>query len=206
MFKTSVRTLGPVLMLAATACAHYQTVTVPPQIDLIHFGTIGIVDFPSHSAGPGLSSFTTQRLVQQVTQAQPGVRLLTLGPLQQALASVESSTLDPNAVKALCAKFGVHAILAGTLEFQKQTSVGLSLNSFGVSADVNGSLSATLYDASGAIVWTQSEADRDRQAGLSIEPGALGVETNDNAFTRLASRLAFRVTDAFRPHWVQQRI
>ncbi len=207
MSKTPTRAIAAVLMLAAAGCAHYQSVLVPPEFDLTHFGLIGIIDFPSHSAGPGLSSFTTQRFLQQVTQAQPGVRLLALGSLSQALASVGYSSLDPNAVKALCAKFGVQALFTGTLELQKQTSVGLSMGSFGVSADVNGSLSVTLYDAqSGAILWTQSAADRERQGGLSIEPGAVGIEANDNAYTRMAGRMSFRVTDSFRSRWVQQRI
>ncbi|MHB1847148.1 MAG: hypothetical protein ACYCWW_20175 [Deltaproteobacteria bacterium] len=207
MSKTSMLAVAMALMSAATGCAHYQTVRVPPEFDLTHVGLVGIIDFPSQSAGPGLSSFTTQRFMQQVTQAQPGVRLLPLGPLPQALASVGCSQLDPNTVKALGARFGVQAIFAGTLEIQKQTAVGISLGSFGVSANVNGSLNATLYDArSGAILWTRGATDREQQAGLSVDPGSLGVEANDNAYTRLGSRMSFRVTDSFRSHWVQQQI
>ncbi len=207
MSNTSMRAIAAGFLLAATGCAHYQAVMVPPEFDLAHLGLIGIVDFPSRSAGPGLSSFTTQRFLQHVTQAQPGVRLLPLGPLPQALASVGYGNLDPNAVKALGARFGVQALFTGTLELQRHTSVGLSMGSFGVSADVDGSLSVTLYDArSGAILWTQSAADRERQAGLSVEPGAVGVEASDNAYTRMAGRMSFRVTDSFRSHWVQQRI
>jgi hypothetical protein len=207
MLKNAVRSVVPILFLAATSCAHYQIVTVPPEVDLARFGTIGIIDFASHSSGPGLSAFATQKFLQQVTQAQPGVRLLPLGTLSEALASVGHSNLDSSAVKALATKFGVQAIIAGNLEFQKQTSVGLSMSSFGVSADVNGTLGATLYDAlSGAILWTRTEAGRQHQAGMSVEPGAVGIEATDNAYTRMVQEMSFHITDPFRPHSVEQRI
>ena len=199
------------MALSAAGCAHYRQVQVPPEIDLTRFEAVGMIRFSSVSAPPGgLPGYATQRFIQQLTEGQPGIRVLELGSLEEALASVGKSRLDPDAIRALGAKANVQALFVGSLDVtQPQTSVNLFRGGLGVSANVTATLSATLYDtAQGATVWTRSATQRDTAGGGGIGGGTLEIEAGgqDTAYARSVGRAAFLISDAFRAHWVTERV
>jgi hypothetical protein len=199
----------PSLLLTASSCAHYQDVPVPPQVDLTRYPALGLVRFASNS-GRAYEAYATQKFLQHVTQAQQ-VRIVDLGTVEQALAGVGMSQFDAAAMRAIGAKYGVQAVFNGTLEFTGASpSVSLSsLGSLGIRAEVQGTLTTTLYETqAGAILWTDTAADRGSAGGISLEPGAVGVDFSnvDNAYTRMIGRMSFQVTDSFRSHWVRQRV
>jgi hypothetical protein len=197
------------LLLTASSCAHYQDVAVPPQVDLGRYPALGLIRFSSTS-GRAYEGYATQKFLQHVTQAQQ-VRIVDLGTVEQALAGVGMRQLDAAAVRAIGAKNGVQAVFAGSVDFTNPSaSVSLSsLGSLGVRAEVQGTLTATLYDTqAGAVLWTDTAADHASAGGVSLDPGSVGVDVSnmDNAYTRMIGHMTFHVTDPFRTHSVRQRV
>jgi hypothetical protein len=171
-----------------------------------------VIQFSSSSGQNDLARFATQRFVQELTEAQPGVRVLDLGTVDDVLVSVGKRRLDPEAIRALGASANVQAIFSGTLEVTTpRTSVSFSPLALGAGfrQDVTSTLTATLYDASqGATVWTRSGSNHDTASGASIGGGTVSVNAGgeENAYARMVRRSAFAITDAFRSHWVTQRV
>jgi hypothetical protein len=199
----------PLLLVLASSCAHYQDVPVPPQVDLTRYPAVGLIRFASNS-GRAYDAYATQKFLQHVTQAQQ-VRIIDLGTVEQALAGVGMPQFDAAAMRAIGAKYGVQAVFNGTVEFTG-ASPSVSLSSFGslgVHAEVQGTLTATLYETqAGAILWTDTSADRASAGGITLDPGSVGVDVSnvDNAYTRMIGRMSFHVTDSFRTHLVRQRV
>lgn len=145
--------------LALLACSRTVTVKVPPRVDLKGFATIGVVDFAARPPGE-LAGEATQRLLGQLQAAQPGARFLELGSREQVLREVGRSELDYRAVRAIGERYGVAAVLSGSVEVSEpRPDLALSPNLASVSAQakIDGKMSAKLWEsASGATVWTNS--------------------------------------------------
>ena len=201
-----------VLVVAGCSHTHMEQVTIPPQVDLTHYQAVALIDFSSQENRGQLPAYATHQFLQRILEAQPGARIMQLGNLQQALASVGKAQLDADAIRALGQKSGAQAIFAGTLELtdaKPTVSVANFARNVGVSADVNANLASTLYDTSnGTIVWTSSAAAHDSAGGVSLSGGdvGVGVEGTDNAYTRMIKKTTFRIADPFRAHVVNQRV
>lgn len=188
-----------------------QKVLQPPMYDLMHYQAIGLIQFGTHSPHPELPGFTTQQFLTNLQQAQPGVRVVELGPAQQVLSAVGKSQLDPDAVKAIAAKYNVQAVFAGeveTTEAKPKVNVSSFLTSgqVDVAADVTSRVSAKLIDtASGATIWTNAMNDKGRAGEVSVNTGggvdASGQDTND-IYARMVHESVYSLTDPFRSHWV----
>ncbi len=65
------------VVLAAMACAGStsQRVLVPPQLDLVPYGSVGVVTFTVENGKGGLSAFVTQRFEEYVLAAQKGIEV-----------------------------------------------------------------------------------------------------------------------------------
>ena len=212
--RSSFPRLAALALLAGVGCSHthLERVTVPPQVDLTHYQAVALIDFSSPANRGNLPSYATQQFLQRILEAQPNARIMQLGTLQQALASVGKSQLDADAIRAIGQKNGAQAVFAGTLELtdaKPTVSVANFARNVGVSADVNANLGATLYDAgNGTIVWTSSAAAHDSAGGVSLNGGdvGVGVEGTDNAYTRMIQKTTFTISDPFRAHVVKQRV
>jgi hypothetical protein len=201
-----------VLLLPLLAsCAHYQNVPVPPRVDVLHYGAVGVIQFSSAGPRQGLLPHATRRFLEQVMRAQPGVRVVELGTVQQALARVGRQQLDGEAIRALATQSQLQAIFAGGLELtdaKPSVSVADFARNVSLSADVTATLSVTLFEASGALVWTDSIAQRDSAGGVSLAGGSVGVgvDGEDHAYQRLVDSEVFSITEPFRGHWIRQRV
>ena len=60
------------------ACAHTEKVLIPPRVDLKTYKAIGVINFSS-TAKRNLEEYVTQKYIQTVQSAQPGVRFMELG-------------------------------------------------------------------------------------------------------------------------------
>jgi len=163
------------LMLAAVmtllACTRTVTVTVPPRVDLKAFASIGVIDFIAQPSGE-LSGEATQKFLGNLQAAQPGARFLELGSRAQVLREVGRSELDYQAVRAIGERYGVAAVLSGSVELSEpRPDIALSpgLTSVTAQAKVDGKMSAKLWEsASGATVWTNSSWGSWPLGGVSI--------------------------------------
>ena len=194
--------------LLLAACSSSRLVPVPPRVDLTELGTIGMVEFRAPSDGAELSRQANRQFLTEIQAAQPGVPVLELGDETRVLASVGAPELDPETVRAIGEKHRVDVLLFGVLETQHvkpRLSVGGGLESLRADAEIEGTLTAKMYDTrTGATLWTCAASDKRTIAGLSVSSGGLsggGTADVDGARSDLFHALIVKATDDFRPGW-----
>ncbi len=164
-------------LLAATACRS-ERVLMPPQVDLSGYGTIGIVEFSSNSKG-NLDTYATQKFLQNVQAAQPGVRALELGSEHKLLRAVNAEELDFMAIRKRGEQFGIDALFVGHLEVtsvKPKVNIGRMLTSMRLEANVSADLTTRLFETkSGATVWTRSARRTAPVASVSLAGNGLGI-------------------------------
>ena len=189
-------------------CATKVTVFVPPRVDLAAYGSIGLIDFSSNRGKADLERYGSQELMKTVQSAQPGTRILELGPERRVLASIEHDEFDFEAIRAIGKRYGVDAVFVGNLDFTEikpKVRISMSLESLSAQAEVEAFLSTRLMEtASGATVWTNSARDRAAVAHfkmLSSRPASFGAGDPNDAQLRLVQGLVVRITQDFRGHY-----
>lgn len=167
----------PILLVAGLfllACTRTVTVTVPPRVALDTLPTIGVIDFAAQPPGE-LAQEATQKYLGNLQAAQPGVRLLELGSRDQVLREVGRTDLDFQAIRAIGARYGVAAVLSGTVELSEprpDLKLSPNLTSVTAQAKIDGKMSAKLWEtASGATVWTNSSWGNWSVGGVNITNG-----------------------------------
>lgn len=202
---TSLLAAG-IAALSLAACSKTVVVAVPPRVDLKEFSTIGVVRFQA-DGGPSAANELTHRFLATIQAAQPGTRLLELGPEAEVLAAVRSSALDLAAVKAVGAQFGVDALLTGRLEASEakpRLSVAPDLKALSAGASVNGSLQARLQETrTGATVWTNGAHGTWNLASLHLNgqgaPWSVHAAQPDGVHEAMLDELVEVATRDFRP-------
>ncbi|MBN1131042.1 MAG: hypothetical protein JXA71_18785 [Chitinispirillaceae bacterium] len=182
-----------------------QKVLVPPKIDLKPFGTLGMVQFETNSKG-NLAEYTSQRVLNVLQGAQPGIPVVEMGTMQNVLASVGRTEFDIEAIKLIAQKYGVGGIITGKLDVEKvkpSLSISSVIQELGVSAYVEASLSAKLLDAqNGATVWSNSAQGREKVASVGLLGGDVFFNAKDpeKAYGSLMKRLISVISDDFWAH------
>ena len=197
-----------IISLVYSGCG--PKVMVPPLIDLAPYDIVGIIEFSSNYEG-NLAPFATQKFMEQIQYAQPGVRILEIGSEKHALESIGHSQLNHDAVQAIGEEYSIDALIIGAMDVDDiKPSVDLStiLTSAEVRADVKASLTVRLYETqSGATIWTSSAQRTETVAHVSILSGgsvSFDASDPDNAYGRLVYNLVEVVTDDFRVHYRRQ--
>ncbi len=195
-----------IALLMLTACAS-EKVLVPARIDLGAYPTVGIVVFSSNTRG-NLEEYATQKFMQTVQAAQPGVRILELGSEERVLAAIEHDALDFEAVRAIGEKWGVQAVFTGHLDVtgvKPRLELATVIKTMSMRADVEASLRARLIEAgSGATVWTRSSSGQAPVAHVRVVargPVDFGASDPEQAYGKLVQRLVSRVSHDFYSHW-----
>jgi hypothetical protein len=179
--RRTARLNSPLLLLATAltlcGCAKTITVTVPPRVDLKAFPTIGLIEFDAQPPGE-LGPDATQMFLGNLQAAQPGVRVLELGSRDKVLHEVGMVDLDPLAIRAIGEKYGVAAVLSGSVELSEvQPGIKLSsdLSALKAEAKIGGKMSGKLWDsANGATIWTNSSWGSWPVARMSLTEGGAG--------------------------------
>lgn len=192
----------------AAGCSHSppaQAVLDPPRVDLARFGTLGIVEFGS-GAQDGFGAAVSREFLAAMQAAQPGTPVLELGDERRVLSSVGASGFDPDAVRALQAKYHVDALVVGALDAQRVApKVAFDTSWLTASAQLEGSLHVRILDGrTGATLWSNLTRAREEVARMDLSTsGVSGVGANppDEARQRLVERLVQRSTDDFWAHW-----
>jgi hypothetical protein len=198
--------LGVVL---ATGCSKRVMVERPPRVDLMSFHMIGIVQFKSDAEGK-LPEFTTRRFVETIQGAQPGVRLLELGSIEEVLEAIGHDELDFNAIKAMKETYGVDAVFLGELvvdDVRPNVDLHSMFSTMSVSADVDASLGVRMFEtAIGSTIWSRSTRRTSSVAHVGLGGGTVDFDAQDpeRAYGTLADALINDVTSDFRVTWVKQ--
>ncbi len=194
-----------VLAVSLSACGpKTMVVTLPPKIDLQPYDTIGVIDFASDPAGK-LDQIATQKFMAVVQASQPNVRFLELGPAGQVLQSTGRERIDPEAVRALGARYKVDTIFTGAYEISSlkpQVKFGEDFSSVSASARVKITLMVKHLDTkTGATLWTNSRwgewpvASLHKGAGQGV---SFGVSTPEDKYAVFMEQLVNAVTHDFR--------
>lgn len=201
-----------IMSLALLACSRTITVPVPPRVDLTLFRTIGVIDFAARPPGD-LEHAATQMFLANAQAAQPGVRFLELGSRDKVLQEIGSQELDFQAIRAIGARYGVEAVLSGTVELSEvRPDLKLSphLTSLTAQAKIDGKMSAKLWEAaSGAMVWTNSSWGSWPVGGVNISNGGAvdaGFRHPREKMEEIIMALIEALNGDFRPTYEKRRL
>jgi hypothetical protein len=199
------------IVIFISSCSHTVKVLVPPRIELKNYETVGLIQFSSNAKG-NLQPFVTQKFLQSVQSAQPGIRVLELGPESAVLESVQHPQMDIEAVKAIGQKYNVKGLITGDLKItdvKPKLQVLNIIKSMGVQAEIQAALTVRLFETqSGATIWTRSSNDRQTVGHVSLTAGIIDFSAKDpeEAYGELTKSLVYRITNDFWSHWERQEI
>jgi hypothetical protein len=201
------------LLAAGTGCSDTRTVrvAVPPRMELRNYQTVGLVGFSSNARN-GLDRVATERFLRAVQAAQPGTRVVELGSEQQVLASVGAHAWSREALRAVKEEHGVDAVVIGRLDLQKdkpEVSFSSMIKRVDVRQDVNAELTARVVETeTGATMWTDSARCTTNLASGSFgeHSGGFSAKDADETYGQMVDGLVYRVTDAFRVHYVTREV
>lgn len=202
-----LRTLG-IALAVLSGCA--SKVLMPPRINLATYNTVGMIQFSSNVEA-NLEQFASQKFLQALQSAQPGVRVLELGDENKVLRTIQREQLDPAAIQAIGRKYGVDAVIFGRLEVSNVKPKGdLSavVTSMSVQAEVDAALSARLLETdSGATRWTNSVRGTQTVGHVSFVSNGdihFGARDPEEAYGQLVHWLVVRATRDFRPYYAKK--
>ena len=212
-FRVKFMAVALAIGLAALwGCSHREKVLIPPKMNLSAYRTIGVIDF-SANAKDDLSQYVTQRYIQSVQAAQPGVRFLELGRKKQVLAKVGRTELDPEVIKIIGSAYDVDALVFGNLsvsEPKPNISLSSTWESMRAGADIEASLMTKLWEtASGVTLWTKSSKRIQSVASLSADTSGninFGASDPQDAYGNLVPNLVYVNTADFRSHYEYRKV
>jgi hypothetical protein len=195
-------------IVAALGCGG-KKVMVPPRIDLQQHEVLAIIEFASSNKGK-LGELATTRFMEEARIDQGLVRIVELGPEEEALRQVDAERLDRAAYMALGAEHNVATIFTGELEISNirpAVSISPDLRAVGAAADVDATLTVQMIEcASGASLWSRSASVTHRVGQLSVLNGTpvFDAEDPEQAYGELVYALVELVTADFKVSWVSQ--
>lgn len=201
-----------VITIVCWGCSVTQPVPpvrVPPQIDLKSRETIGVIRFDATSKGQ-LGPMATRRFTEAARRDQGLVRIVDLGPRDEALRSVGRERLDAEALVALGRKTGVKTIVTGELAVSKvrpDVSVDALFHSGTVTAQVDATLDVQMFETeSGATLWNRSARTTRSVGQVQVWGGkqfAFDARNPDEAYGGLVDDLVAQVSRPFQVSWVR---
>ena len=199
------------IVIFLAGCAHYQSVQIPPRMDLSHSKSIGIIEFSSIGTA-ALGPYATQEFIHQIQRAQPGTRFVELGTKEQVLSSVGRHEIDLEAIRLVGNKFNVDLLATGATEVSEiKTDFRFSTElTVKAEANVRISLSAKLWEtASAATVWTDAAGEECPvvQLGLSSQgKTSVGIKDPETKYGKIIAGPVHCLTPDFMPRYTRKRI
>lgn len=182
------------------------TVLVPPEIDLIPYGRVGLISFSLENAEGQLDKLATQRFLQEITYHQRGVQIIELGPLGEVLGKVDKTTLGQEGAKAIGEHFGVSHFFYGKIsvsDVKPQIDISTLIRSMRIRATFSISVTARLLAAeTGATLWTDSVYVKESLAYMSIGNDRIpyfDVRDQEETYRTLIEGMIHDLTRDFRP-------
>ncbi len=186
-------------------CASHR-VLVPPRLDLVPYGRVGLVTFTVENAKGTLHQFATRRFEEAVLQAQTGFEVLELGSADSVLRRAGQAELGAAAAESLGVQRNVNAVFFGHLRISDVRPSGglLGLAAGLIEAKVSAELTVELVNAkTGGTLWRSSGIASEQVGSVSLAGGVptFSATDPDEAYGRLVNRLVNFVTRDFRSTW-----
>ena len=189
------------------ACAHTEKVLIPPRVNLKTYKAIGVINFSS-TAKRDLEQYVTQKYIQTVQSAQPGVRFLELGSKDHVLTRISQSELDLDAIKSIGDEYNVDALIFGnftTTDPKPNVRLSSSWQSLKASALVEAYLITKIWETdSGVVLWTNSTARKKKVAGIYADTNGnikFGASDPEEAYGQLVPEMVYANTADFRSRY-----
>lgn len=193
--------LASALVLTNSACGGSRTppVLLPPRVDLAPHNRIGLVLFTADKAKGSLPALATQRFMEQMLRAQPGIEILELGAIP--------GPIDAAAARRIGAEQGVKSVAVGHLVVS-DIKPRVSMNG-GLSASAEATVTLTtrlLSTESGATLWSQSSRLRQTIGAIGLVDGqaVFGAKDPQEAYGAMVDELVSYVTSDFRAHYARR--
>lgn len=201
--------VGALLAVLGTVACGSHRVLVPPQLQLVPYGRIGLVTFTVENAKGSLHEFATRRFEEEVLAAQRGIEVLELGPADSVLRRVGQRELGPAAAQALGGERGVPAVFFGHLKVSNVKPSGgvIGLTLPHLEATVSAELSVELLStSSGGTVWRTSAAATEKVGQVALIGGEpyFSAQNPNDAYGVLVNRLVAAVTHDLWPTWQER--
>jgi hypothetical protein len=191
---------------------HYVTVRVPPQVDLRGYEAIGVVEFTSN-ADATINRYATQRLQSVIQSAQPGTRLVELGPAESVLAAVGARQLDADTIKKIGARYGVAAVFHGNITYSEPAVKIRGISDLanaqgGARAEMRGDMFLKLVETkTAASVWSNSSWVTKQLGGVRVsDHGFAGTVQSTNPRQEMVPDLARLVIGGLRETTTEQKV
>ncbi len=158
----SHRAAAGLLVLCAAACgggARLHNVLLPPHLNLVPYGAVGLVTFTAENA-KGLNEFATRRFEEYVLAAQTGIEMRDF-PRADSVQVVGVAMLGPER--------GVPVVFLGHLKISNvKPSGGLfGIASGHIEATVSAELSVELHSTTtGGTLWRSTDQSPDLRRHL----------------------------------------
>ena len=204
MKRVAVALITGSLLLTAGCAARYQSVMVPPRVDLTEHEIIAVVPFDSSSKGE-LGPMATRRFTDLARRDQGLVRMKNVGS--------ETADLTAGEFQELGQRHGAQTLFVGTLDIsdvRPNVSISKTLRSGSLTANVEATLTVDLIEsATGASIWSASARATRTVGHVSVfnkKDITFDAEDPDQAYGELVDALVAQVTSDFRARWVRQPI
>ena len=192
------------LMLFCLSCGSFML--VPPEMDLIAFEKVGLIQFSAENAEGPLDELATQVFIETIMQSQRGVQVIELGTLDEVLNKIGAQKLDQEAVQAIGESYGVSSFFHGDIkvsDVKPQIDISSLIQTMSVRAAFTISLATRLFiTETGATAWTDSVIREGTLAQIRITEGMapyFDIREQGNIYRKIISRMAFDLTRDFRP-------
>jgi hypothetical protein len=196
-------TLFLLLALFIVGCG--LKVLIPPEIDLTKYDPVGLITFKSDAKGK-LADYITLKFLDEISNAQEGIKIVELGDEKKVLNSVDRQTMDPNVIQMLGKKYNLKSIITGDLNvsnIKPKVNISSIITSMSVKAEVQATLIVRLIETKdGATIWTNLAEDRKTVASVSIfskNDIMFDAQNPDDAYGDLAQSLVKAVTEDLKP-------
>ena len=199
------------LVLCAAACGGgvpLHDVLLPPQMDLVPYGHIGLVTFTTENAKGKLAGLATGKFEEYVLGAQHGIEVLELGAPEPLLQRAGATVLGAATAQALATDSNpVPVVFFGHLKVSNVKPSGGLLGVVHLEGTVTVELDVALFSTkTGGTLWRSSATRSEKVGGLSIVGGIpyFSAEDPSDAYGHLINSLVYDVTYDFRSTWVKR--
>jgi len=189
-------TAALLVLLSGVACASHS-ILVPPRLNLVPYGSVGLVTFSIENAKGTLHELATQRFEEYLLAAQTGIEV------QHFPLADSAKVLSGGGPRAVPVVFLGHLKVSNVKP--SGGLIGLSLPH--LEATITAELSVELRSTkTGGTLWRSSAAATEKVGELALVGGQPEFSARDpnEAYGRLVNRLVYAVTYDLRSTWVKQ--
>lgn len=196
------------MSLIGLACGGNK-VLVPPRLDLHPHGRLAAVTFTVENAKGSLHELATERFVEAVLAAQPGIEVFEVGPQDTLQQRVGETEVGVRTAQELGKRLDAGAVFAGHVKVTNpKVSGGLdNLVSPRLEATIRVDLTVRMLSGrSGGTLWRSSAWATRKVGQVRFVNGQLDFNASDpaEAYGPMVDDLVALVTQDFRSTWQKQ--